>query len=56
MEVPVYSFFHGDFNYVDFFASQHYFHVVEEVPEECLFDPTEAPYYERDVITQVFSI
>ena len=32
VEVPVYSFFHGDFPDVELFASQCYIHVVEEGP------------------------
>ena len=49
MKVPVYYFFHGDFVDVEFFVSRCYIHVVEEGPEECLFDHTEAPSSERDI-------
>ena len=41
MEVPVYYFFRGDFLDVEFFVLQRYIHVLEEGPEECLFDRTE---------------
>ena len=43
MKVPVYSFFHGDFVDVDFFASLFYIH--KEGPEEFLH--TEAMACER---------
>ena len=41
VEVPVYYFFRGDFLDVEFFVFQRYIHVLEEGPEECLFDRTE---------------
>ena len=50
MEVPVYYFFYGNFSDVEFFASWSYVRVMEEGPEECLFDQTEAPDCERDII------
>ena len=53
MKAPVYSFFHGDFPDVEFFASRIYIHVVEEGPEECLFDPAEVPACERAVMQPI---
>ena len=50
VEAPMYSFFHGYFPDIEFFALRHYIHVVEEGPEECLFDPAEVSAYERDVM------
>ena len=49
----MYSFFSGDFPDVKFFASRHSIHVVEEGPEECLFDPAEVPACERAVMQPI---
>ena len=43
MEAPVYCLFRGYFLDVEFFALCGYIHVVEKVPEDCLFDTAEAP-------------
>ena len=40
VEVPVYYLFHGDLPDVELFALQSYINVVEEGPEECIFDNT----------------
>ena len=47
VEVPVYYFFHRDFVDDKFFALRRYIHMVEEVPEECIFDHIEALACER---------
>ena len=47
VKVPVYSFFRGNFIGVEFFASRNYIVVVEEGPEEFIFDLTESPTCER---------
>ena len=39
----MYYLFHGNFPDVELFFSHSYIHLVEEVPEECLFYHTEAP-------------
>ena len=41
MTALVYYFYHDDFPGVEFFAARRYIHVMEEVPEESLFGPTE---------------
>ena len=49
----MYSSFHVDFPDVEFFASQSYIYVVQEGPEECIFDNTEAPACERDAMQPI---
>ena len=50
MEGPVYYFFHGYLSDVELFSSLRYIHFVKVGPEECLFDPMEAPDCVRDVM------
>ena len=53
MESQVNYFFHGDLPYADSPPSRRYIHVVEEGPEECPFDPAEAPDYKMDFMQQI---
>ena len=54
VEEPVYYFFHGNFPDVEFFALRRYIHVIEEGPEESIFDPTEALACQRSVIQPIY--
>ena len=47
MESPVCCLFRGDFLDAELFALRSYIRAVEKVPEDCLFDPTEAPACNR---------
>ena len=49
----MYYFLHGHLPDVEFFASRGYIHVLVEVPEEYLFDNSEAPYCGRVFMQQI---
>ena len=53
MSSPVDYFFHGEFPDIQLFASLCYVYVMEWVPKESLFDPTEAQAYDRAVIEPI---
>ena len=53
METPMYYLFHVDLPDVEFFNFQHYIHVVKEGPDECNFDPKEAPACKRFVMQPI---
>ena len=50
METPVYYFFHGYLPGVEFFDLWCYVYIVEEVPEDIIFDITEKQSCKRAVM------